>query len=191
MLLNIIDEVNKSLDNNLYFAALSLVLTIPDICGKAEYPNKGVGERYITWFDEHIGQYEEAPNEEVDIKCPHLSGEVVYSLRNSMLHQGTPNVNKDKIRKECNKIDRFVLIKEPKNEFDIYADSSSCSPDGWWMFQEGIKRSYHMSIRRLCFLICGAAETYYENNREKFDFFDYILVDKGHEYDDIFSIKTK
>ncbi len=62
MLLNIIDEVNKSLDNNLYFAALSLVLTIPDICGKAEYPNKGVGERYITWFDEHIGQYEEAPN---------------------------------------------------------------------------------------------------------------------------------
>ncbi len=108
-----------------------------------------------------------------------------------MLHQGTPNVNKDKIRKECNKIDRFVLIKEPKNEFDIYADSSSCSPDGWWMFQEGIKRSYHMSIRRLGFLICGAAETYYENNREKFDFFDYILVDKGHEYDDIFSIKTK
>ena len=41
-----------------------------------------------------------------------------------MLHQGSPNVNKDKIHKEYNKIDRFVLIKEPKNEFDIYSDSS-------------------------------------------------------------------
>ncbi len=192
MLLSIIDEVNKALDNDLYLAALSLVLTIPDICGKAEFPDleKQTKKRYIKWFDEHIGQYEEDPDD-VEIKCPHLSGEVVYSLRNSVLHQGTPNLNKDEIHKEDNKIDRFVLIKEPKNEFDMYPDSSSCSPDGCWMFQEGIKRTYHMSIRRLCFLICGAAETYYENNKEKFDFFDYYFVDRGHEYDDIFCIKSK
>ena len=187
MLLSIIDEVNKSLDNNLYLAALSLVLTIPDICGKAEFPNleKQTKKRYIKWFDEHIGQYEEDPDD-VDIKCPHLSGEVIYSLRNSVLHQGTPNLDKDEIHNEDNKIDRFVLIKEPKNEFGIYSDSSSCSPEGWWMSQKDIKRTYHMSIRRLCFLICGAAEVYYENNKEKFDFFDYILVERGHEFDDVF-----
>lgn len=188
MLLNIIDEVNKALDNNLYLAALSLALTIPDICGKAEFSQDGVSDRYKKWFDEHIGQYEEAPYEEGEIKCPHLSGEVIYSLRNSVLHQGTPNIDKDKIHNEDNKIDRFVLIIEPKNEFDIYSDSSSCSPEGWWMFQKDIKRSYHMSIRRLCFLICNSAEVYYENNKEKFDFFDYILVDRGHEFDDVFEI---
>ena len=186
MLLNIIDEVNKALDNDLYIAALSLALTIPDICGKAEYPDKGVSERYKLWFNEHIGQYEVPPYEENDVRCPHLSGEVVFSLRNNMLHQGTPAIDKNKINEEDNKIDRFVLIKEPKNEFEIYSDCSSCAETGWWMFKPGIKRTYHVSIRRLCFLICLTAKTYYEDNKEKFDFFDYILVDRGHEYDDIF-----
>lgn len=188
MLLSIIDEMNKALDNDLYIAALSLALTIPDICGKAEYPelSKKTKERYIKWFDEHIGKFEVSPNENAGEVCPHISGEVIYSLRNSMLHQGTPSIKKEDIHSEENKIDRFVLIKEPKNELDLYPDMSSYAVDGWWMFKIGIKRTYHLSIRRFCFLISHTATAYYENNKEKFDFFDFIMVDKGHEYDDIF-----
>ena len=187
MLLNIIDEVNKALDNDLYISALSLVLTIPDICGKAEFPEleKQTKKRYTKWFDEHIGKYEEDTEIVGGLKCPHLSGEVVYSLRNSMLHQGTPSINKDDIKTEYNKIDRFILVKEPKNEFELYSDTSSYNPSGVG-FRMDIKRTYHLSIRRLCFLICKAAEAYYDNNKEKFDFFNYRLVDEGHEYDDIF-----
>ena len=59
MLLKIIDDVNKALDAECYFSALSLVLTIPDICGKAEFPEKGPTRRYIDWFDKHIAKYEQ------------------------------------------------------------------------------------------------------------------------------------
>lgn len=38
MILRIIDETEKALSHDLYFAALNLALTLPDICGKAEYP---------------------------------------------------------------------------------------------------------------------------------------------------------
>lgn len=46
MILRIIDETEKALSHDLYFAALNLALTLPDICGKAEYPNLRTGERY-------------------------------------------------------------------------------------------------------------------------------------------------
>ena len=41
MIDKLINEINEALSHNLYFAALSLALTLPDICGKAEYPEKG------------------------------------------------------------------------------------------------------------------------------------------------------
>lgn len=37
MMLQLIDDVNKALDAECYFSALSLVLTFPDVCGQAEY----------------------------------------------------------------------------------------------------------------------------------------------------------
>ena len=55
MILRIIDEIEKALSHDLYFAALNLALTLPDICGKAEYPNLRTGERYKKWYDENCG----------------------------------------------------------------------------------------------------------------------------------------
>ena len=72
MVEQLIDDVNRALDNEAYFAALTLALTLPDICGKAQYPESGGGKRYID------------------------------SLRNSMLHQGTPNINKEGIKNTAN-----------------------------------------------------------------------------------------
>lgn len=63
MVNQLIDDINKALDNNAYFAALSLALTLTDICGKAKYPDAGNRRRYIDWFDEYIGQYEQCPCE--------------------------------------------------------------------------------------------------------------------------------
>ena len=53
MMLRLIDDVNKALEAESYFSALSLVLTFPDICGKAEYPQeKSTAKRYKNWYDE-------------------------------------------------------------------------------------------------------------------------------------------
>ena len=61
MILRIIDEIEKALSHDLYFAALNLALTLPDICGKAEYPDLRTGERYKKWYDENVGVTEKPP----------------------------------------------------------------------------------------------------------------------------------
>ena len=35
ILIRLIDDINRALENEAYFAALALALTLPDICGKA------------------------------------------------------------------------------------------------------------------------------------------------------------
>lgn len=167
MLQRLIDDMNKALSANCYLAALSIALMLPDICGKAEYPDLKVGERYKAWYEEFVGKYEIPPVPEGwpdDTKMPYLSGEVVYSLRNFFLHQGTPNIEPQKIKAEENKIDKFALVIESKNEFDIYSDAS-----GIW---NGSIRTYRVNVRRLCLIMGANASAYYEDNKTK------VLIDK-------------
>jgi len=168
ILIRLIDDINRALENEAYFAASALALTLPDICGKAKYPNERNGTRYINWYDEYVGKYEQCLCETCqENKMPYLSGEVVYQLRNSFLHQGTPNVDKNKIRNEFNKLDKFTLVIEKKNEFDIYADASSV----------GVERSYRVNVRRLCLILTLTAKGYYEKHMDEFNFFNFSVLE--------------
>lgn len=182
MIEKLVEDINKALDNNAYFSALSLALTLPDICGKAEYPNAKPSRRYIDWYNEYVGKYEKCPCEHCKTNpMPYLSGEIVYSLRNSFLHQGTPNINSNKINESSNKIDDFILVIEKKNDFDIYSDlacisTSYCNKDCL-----GEKRTYRVNIRRLCLILTLCAKGYFKENREKFDFIKFSIVDYDEE----------
>ncbi len=170
MMLQLINDVNKALDAECYYSALTLALTFPDICGKAEYPKKSTTKRYKDWYDDHIGRYEQCPCEQCkDLPMPYLSGEVVHSLRNALLHQGTPNINVDEIKESNNKIDLFELVIESKNSLDIYADSGG--------IYNGCVRTYRVNVRRLCLILCLSAKAYYEKNKDKFDFFHCSIID--------------
>lgn len=46
MVNRIIEEIQKSLKQENYLAALTMALTLPDICGKAAEPFLGTGARY-------------------------------------------------------------------------------------------------------------------------------------------------
>lgn len=177
MIRRLIEDINKALDAEAYMAALSLALTLPDICAKAEYgdslKNK---ERYIKWFDEYIGQYEKAPVKEGETEMPYLSGEVVYQLRCSVLHQGTPNIDNDKIKNEICKIDHFTLVVEKKKPFDIYIDSA-CVSSMMGLAESKPVRSYRVNVRRLCIIITSVAKGYYKANKDKFSFFSYNILD--------------
>ena len=169
MVNKLIKEINFALDNDLYFVALNTALTLPDICGKAEYPNisdSTPGKRYKKWYQEYIGQYEK-PNDNVyNDGMPYLDDNTVYQLRCSLLHQGNPNVGKEKTG-----IDKFILTIESKNEFGVYTDASSMSLDVIPY------KTYTVSVRRLCFILCQCASKYYEENKQKFNFFNYKIID--------------
>lgn len=183
MMLRLIADVNKALEAESYFSALSLVLTFPDICGKAEYPKeKRTAQRYKDWYDWYIGKYEQCHCEKyMDTPMPYLSGEVVYSLRNSLLHQGTPNIESLNIKNDNNKIDCFDIVIESKKPFDIYADASGII--------NGNVRTYRVNIRRLCLILCNSAKAYYEENKEKFNFFNFTIIDWDNESEKIKSFK--
>lgn len=173
MILRIIDEIEKALSHDLYFAALNLALTLPDICGKAEYPNLRTGERYKKWYDENVGVTEKPPKcTEDEPEMPYLSGEVVYSLRCSLLHEGNPNLQKN--GKHPTPIDRFSLVIQSEQPFRIYGGEGSSvltSSDGTEV------RSYRVNVRRLCMVLCLCAKGYYKENKDKFDFYNYELID--------------
>lgn len=183
MLQRLIDDMNHALDANCYLSALSIALMLPDICGKAAYPEKKVGERYKDWYDEYVGKYEKCPvpaGHENEPIMPYLSGEVIYSLRNSFLHQGTPNIEVSKISQPENKIDYFALVIQSKNQFDVYSDRAS--------IVNGTVRFYQVNIRRLCLILGSTASGYYRENKDKFSFFNYTLIDKDMEMSKLKSI---
>ena len=186
MLLHLIEDMNRALDHDCYFAALAIALMLPDICGKAKYPKARVGDRYIDWYDEYVGQYEKCPKNEgnpQDVEMPYLSGEVVYSLRCSFLHQGNPNIENAKIKDDTCKMDRFTLLIQKKNEFDLYSDSASVTRQGIDpKAMEETERCYEVNIRRLCLVLSLCASAYYKEYPGQFNFFNYDIVDLDERY---------
>ena len=178
MLLKIIDESKKSIENECFIAALSLAVTLPDICGKAAYPNEGVGSRYIKWYDTYIGKYE-VPHVPTMQDMPYSSGELVYSLRNSLLHQGTPNINAERIKEKRCQVDRFILTID-----DVSHGGTSCIS----CIQESeiVERILEVNIVNLCSKLCAAAKSYYLENKSKFDFFKYEVQDIRYSYNSLF-----
>lgn len=165
MIIRLVQDIRKALENELYFVALSSALTLPDICGKAAYPNeRSSRKRYILWYDKEIGKYEKNPEDKDDM--PYLSGKVIYNLRCSLLHEGNPNVEKDSLN-----IDHFSLVIQKAKSFDVYSDAS-----GIYTFGNEQKREYRMNVRRICLILCHVAESYYNENRDKFHF-NYEIID--------------
>lgn len=50
----LLKDIEKALDNELYFIALQSVLTLPDICGSIEYDTNRVGQRYTDWYNTYM-----------------------------------------------------------------------------------------------------------------------------------------
>ena len=165
MINRIVSEIRCALNNDLLIIALQAALTLPDICGKAAFPNENTSSRYKKWYDEEIGEYEHAPNY---THMPYLSGKVVYNLRCALLHEGNPNVEKEKTD-----IDKFTLVLQ-KSESKC---PTACDRGGECKINDNeIVRTYRVNVRRLCTILCLVAEEYYNQNIEKFSFY-YRIID--------------
>ncbi len=179
MINRMIKEIESSLKSENFLAALALALTIPDICGKAEYPTDGNGIRYKKWYDEYIGKYErppdvyseEDPTKVVNEEMPYMSGEIVYSLRNCFLHQGTPSIDKGKIREPRCQVTHFTLTIAGAMNGGSSSVSRNC-------FMSEDRRTLEINIVNLCVKLCLVAKNYYRDNKEKFNFFQYDLQDR-------------
>lgn len=159
MIERLVKEIYTGLQNKCYISALTTALTLPDICGKAKYPNDNTTKRYKQWLDDYVCT-----------KQPfglHADAEIIYNLRCCLLHEGNPSIDKEK----C-KIKKFALMAR-ENSSHIVTESKCVreDPDG-----SMICEYYNVDIRFLCEKICETALEYYQSNKELFNFFDYRIT---------------
>lgn len=176
MLLHLIEDVERALEHECYFAALALALTLPDICGKAEYPKEGsTRKRYKYWCRQFVCK-EHPRDNPYSGDMPYLNEDIIYSLRCSLLHQGNPSIEKGeddrKYWDERCKVDHFTLkITDPGSPDGVTAMVSYIAP------RKIDHREITVSIRDLCYRLRIAAKKYYEDNPDKFAFFDFDVKD--------------
>ena len=86
-----------------FMSAISLLLTLPDVCGCRLYPGTGSKEHYVKWFDEYVApaylgpgldNYDSRKIQEPDTGCvsyttSYFTGADCYQLRCVYLHEGT------------------------------------------------------------------------------------------------------
>lgn len=85
-----IEALEKSIQNKNWYSVLFISLTLPDICGKVEYPNKQSKARTILWYDRYLG-----PVNKTVIggqECVFLGGSDFYALRCALLHEGQSDI---------------------------------------------------------------------------------------------------
>lgn len=103
----LINQVKEALDSGLYYLALYVALTLPDILGALQSSNGwATSEKYKEWFDEYV-----APKYTVRGEST-LDGEICYDLRCSILHQGQINVDDDDFSR--------VIFAEPEKGITIH-----------------------------------------------------------------------
>jgi hypothetical protein len=101
-----IDKIKTSvliaLENKNYYAALVLSVTIPDICGKLEYPEKSSKERFKLWFDRYLKHFYE--KEVCGKKNIFMTASDCYALRCSILHEANEDITNQKSQDTLRKI---------------------------------------------------------------------------------------
>ncbi|MFR2138035.1 MAG: hypothetical protein ACLS5A_08070 [Pseudoruminococcus massiliensis] len=161
-----VNDIENALKNKSYFSALAMSLALPDICGAAEYPNEtSTAKRYMGWYNKYLGEYMS-----YDRGNPYLSGEIVYNLRNTFLHAGSPNIDSNKIKDEANQLDRFMLILGDGTEMctTLFIDTPIVK-----------LRTMIVDVTYLCKTICDRSLWYYKNNTNKFHF-DFSIDTQDH-----------
>ncbi|MCO7125126.1 hypothetical protein NIE88_04970 [Sporolactobacillus shoreicorticis] len=175
-MLDKIEAIKRALECECYLPALALALTLPDICGKVEYPKYNVGNRYENWFDnwvEHLYADPSGWDNDKRAKNPYFTGRLCYGLRCAFLHSGDSNIKEKFWGDQENDEYRYSY------HFELCINGSDSFGETWETPHKEIKRiekqkTVQINIVTLCKNICSAAEKYYKY-KGKEAFADHII----------------
>jgi hypothetical protein len=105
---NLFSAIEKAVDDENWYAALSLSMMLPDICGRFAYPKMSADKsRYVKWFDDNLlATYTARIGANRDIHV-FLNGGDCYALRCALLHNGTDDITEQRARVL---LERFMFI---------------------------------------------------------------------------------
>ena len=150
-----IKEIESCLERMNYLAALHLSLSIPDILGGLTYPDLRRRKSYVKWFDEHVKDVSFGIlHSKIKFAegCPKMSGEICYSLRNDLFHEGTDELD------DLN-FNEFVLSFDSSDFFIGRLSGSSFGED------DRVENKYfYVSCKELCIDIIESAKDFIAKN---------------------------
>jgi len=136
------DSVRNANAQRNWYAALSLALALPDICGFLESPNDGSQRRYVTWCDQFLAPHYTRLIGPDRAEHVFLSGQDCYALRCAFLHEGTDDVTRQRARQA---LDSFLFVEPPAGgrihcnqvnaklqlQVDIFCEDLCAGVDEW------------------------------------------------------------
>lgn len=167
---HLIKEIESSIANQNYLSALSLTLTLPDICGKISHPDDGVGERYKNWYNKYIFPYELSPLEDDQNNKWVPDGHIIYKLRCNLLHDGSLDVEKDvKQAKGMRDSDdyKFILTNNITSINLVWEDGDKSKVPSVLV---------RIGIEDFCLKICTVAENFYNESYSNKDIYNDIVI---------------
>jgi len=106
---DLLDQIERSLDANLYLLALMATLTIPDMAGALESSNgEATSARYIDWYNRNVHA--------AYTQDQFLDGAACWDFRCSVLHQGRSTLKRRRHRVAF--IDPDPLVIDHLNVYD-------------------------------------------------------------------------
>lgn len=131
--------VRLALSDSNWYGALTIALTLPDICGRLEYPTDTSKKRYVNWYNRYLLP---TYTSNVGNNTTHvfLSGEDCYALRCSYLHEGIDDITAQNARKA---LDNFHFVS-PRQ--------------GWYIHRNQVNGTLQLQVDKFCEELCTAVE---------------------------------
>lgn len=164
-MLDLIEEIEKSITVGNLRCALGMALTLPDICAHVEFPDEKRSQiRYENWCKKYLFNQGYLPSHEVDRSIPSdqwkkiraIEPEMCYKLRCAFLHSGNLELNQLK----NDDFPVFNLQITSTKENGIYTGMNMKD-------QAGELKELKIDIRLLTRVLCNAAKEYYESCPKK------------------------
>jgi hypothetical protein len=141
-----IDAVNSANEQKNWLAALTLAITLPDICGQLENPQSGSEVRFVAWWNKYLlPKYTRkiGPRQEEHV---FLSGGDAYALRCAYLHEGSDDVLNQRARVA---LEKFHFITPPQSGM---------------IHRNQINNALQLQVDVFCKEICGGVSQWLKDN---------------------------
>ncbi|TET31968.1 MAG: hypothetical protein E3J72_20970 [Planctomycetota bacterium] len=139
---SLLNQIEKALKSDLYYVALFVSLSIPDICGALESDNgEADRKKYMQWFDKYVAPKYYRPSSPAVSAEQMLTGEDCYHFRCSALHQGSS-------QKNGSRYSRYIFLPRPVQNF-----AGHCNV---------FNNAFHININTFCMDITESARKWLE-----------------------------
>ena len=138
-----IDATRAALASGNWYAAVTVALTIPDICGRLENPQEGSKARFVRWYDRYLLAKYQVPVGPTRKLETFLNGNDCYALRCAFLHQGEFEIDSQPARKV---LERFHFTA-PRPGMIVHNNIANGN-------------TLQLQVDRFCFDVCESAESW-------------------------------